>query len=116
MSGHKGKKKLPDPIRHNVKKVEQMKALGIIQPDTEAYLMGRCSILLSPPIEDGWGWHMSIAHPKRYPTWDEIAKARYDLLPDDRVFVMVLPAVRDYVNVHENCFHLWEDGKKRSNQ
>ncbi len=111
---HKGKTKIPDAIKHNVAQIEQMKALGIIQPGTQAYLMGRCKILVSPPIDDGWGWHMSISHPKRYPKWDEIAKARYDLLPTDRVFVMVLPPQEQYVNLHDNCFHLWEDGKKRS--
>lgn len=57
---------------------------------------------------DCYQWHLSIAHPSRYPTWDEIAQARYDLVPDDVTMVMLLPPRREYVNVHKNCFHLHE--------
>ena len=53
-------------------------------------------------------WHLSISHPDRYPTWDEICDARYALLPDDCVMAQLLPPRREYVNLHPNCFHLWE--------
>lgn len=53
-------------------------------------------------------WHMSIAHPDRYPTWDEIADVRYRLVPDDVTMAMLLPPTSQYVNAHEHCFHLWE--------
>ena len=35
--------------------------------------------------------HMSVAHPRRYPTWDELRDLRYELLPDDKTFGMLLP-------------------------
>lgn len=65
-------------------------------------------------IEPGIGWHLSISHrtntnppkPGRYPTWDEIAHARYELLPDDLDFVMHLPPMDEYVAVHDTTFHL----------
>jgi hypothetical protein len=53
-------------------------------------------------------WHLSISVPYRYPTWDEIKAARYDLLPHDISMAMILPPPTEYVNVHENCFHLHE--------
>lgn len=53
-------------------------------------------------------WHMSISHPRRYPTWDEIAAARYDLIPDAVTMAQLLPPRAEYVNVHERTFHLWE--------
>lgn len=61
-------------------------------------------------------WHLSISHrtnhypprPGRYPTWDEIAHARYELLPDDLTFVMFLPLPDEYVAVHDTTFHLHE--------
>jgi hypothetical protein len=57
---------------------------------------------------EGGRLHLSIsARSGRYPTWDEIADARYDLLPDDRTFAMFLPPPAQYVNV-SNVFHLWE--------
>lgn len=41
--------------------------------------------------EVGHGWHLSISHPSRYPTWDEIRDARYDLVPDGCTLAMLLP-------------------------
>jgi hypothetical protein len=52
------------------------------------------------------GWHLSISCPHRYPTWDEIFHARYDLLPDNITVAMLLPPSKEYVNLHRNCFHL----------
>jgi len=69
------------------------------------YSMGECSIHVSL---DASAWHLSIAHPRRYPSWAEIKRARDKLLPADRSFAMVLPRDGEYVNVHPNCFHLWE--------
>lgn len=54
------------------------------------------------------GWHLSISHPSRYPTWDEIRDARYELLPNDCTMAMLLPPKEQYVNLHPNCFHLHE--------
>lgn len=53
-------------------------------------------------------WHLSVSHPSRYPTWDEIRDIRYALLPNDMTFGILLPPKEQYVNVHENCFHLHE--------
>lgn len=53
-------------------------------------------------------WHLSISHHDRYPTWDEIHKARYSLLSRSKNFAMLLPPPEQYVNANENCFHLYE--------
>ena len=58
-------------------------------------------------VDDG-RWHLSISHEERYPTWDEIRDARYEFIPDEAHMVMVLPPKSEYVNVHSNCFQLWE--------
>lgn len=63
--------------------------------------------------------HMSISfrdqkgEPRRYPTWDEIAHARYELLPHDLDFVMHLPPPDEFVAVHPTTFHLHESPKDR---
>jgi hypothetical protein len=54
------------------------------------------------------GWHISMSCADRYPTWDEIKDARYSLTPDGCYMAMILPPSAEYVNVHENCFHLHE--------
>jgi hypothetical protein len=71
------------------------------------FRMGRCQIFVGWEPEAG-GWHLSISCPDRYPSWDEIKKARYELLPHDVTMAMILPPESEYVNVHQNCFHLHE--------
>jgi hypothetical protein len=58
-------------------------------------------------------WHLSISHPERYPTWDELADARYTLVPDQLTMAMLLPPRDEYLNVHEHCFHLWQIEDRR---
>jgi len=57
--------------------------------------------------ENGY-WHISVSHPRRYPTWDEIYTAWYDLVPDakDIEGAIILPRKSEYVNIHPNCFHV----------
>ena len=61
------------------------------------------------------GLHLSVSHTnasarrdraERYPTWDELAHARYELTPVDVDMVMILPAEADYVAHHPTTFHL----------
>lgn len=52
--------------------------------------------------------HLSLSHPRRYPTWDEIKAVRYTLLPDEKTFAILFPPMAQYVNLHPNCFHLHE--------
>lgn len=62
-----------------------------LEPGTRAFRMGKCYLLVSPPVEGVQGWHLSISRPDRYPSWDEVAKARYELLPKNLNVVMLLP-------------------------
>ena len=60
-------------------------------------------------LEDRDGWHISVSHPSRYPTWDELAGIRDAATPPDIPLVMHFPPTDEYVNVHTTCLHLWED-------
>jgi hypothetical protein len=54
-------------------------------------------------------WHISVSVPYRYPTWDEIFTAWYDLVPGagiDFNGAIFLPRKTEYVNIHPNCFHV----------
>lgn len=66
-----------------------------------------CSVFVA---REPQGWHLSIAHTDRYPTWDEIADVRYALLPDEIYAAIIMPPKAEYVNVHNNCFHVHEIG------
>jgi len=59
-------------------------------------------------------WHLSIAHRRRYPTWDEIADARYELTPAEVTMAMLLPPPEHYVNANAHCFHLWQIDDRRA--
>lgn len=95
----------------------QRNLLKMLEPGTKVYRMGKARIYVSPPTERPGerfhGWHLSISCRDRYPTWDELAKAWYDLVPgaDERTAVMVLPPVHEYINIHEYCFQVHEVGK-----
>jgi hypothetical protein len=57
---------------------------------------------------DAGSLHVSFSHNSRYPTWDEILAVRAWGFPEETEVVMVLARKSEYVNVHQNCFHLWE--------
>jgi hypothetical protein len=66
----------------------------------EVYRVGGASVIQTDKT------HLSISCPDRDPSWEEIAAARYALLPRLKDCVMLLPPEDDYVNVHEHCFHV----------
>jgi len=78
-----------------------------LEPGAKIYKAGKLQVIVGQQPNDG-RWHLSISHPGRYPTWDEIKEARYQLVPNNVTMAMLLPPKEQYVNVHANCFHLWE--------
>jgi hypothetical protein len=52
--------------------------------------------------------HASIAYPDRYPSWRDVREVREALYPPGVDVAMILPRPEDYVNVHPNCFQLWQ--------
>lgn len=93
-------------IPNNAKKIAVDESTG-----ADVYRWGECKVLVSGEEERKQiGWHLSISHPDRYPTWDEIYSARYALLPAEAYMVMPLPPPEEYVNIHKNCFHLFQQG------
>jgi hypothetical protein len=77
------------------------------------FTMGPCSIMRAREpagVDRSLLWHLTISCPSRHPTWDEIKAARYDLLPPELTFALLLPPPSMYVNVPEqdHVFQLWE--------
>ncbi len=104
--GHKGRSQLPDPVPCDLlPQQKQFLIEGRVEPDLKAYTLNQCTILVGSSRS---GYHLSIAHPRRYPTWDEIAHARYRLLPETINVALLLPPPDKYMNVHRYCFQLWE--------
>lgn len=81
--------------------------------DSLQFQLGECKIMVSGPYERSKiGWHFSISHPSRNPTWEEQKTASYQLIPDDVCMVQILPPRAEYVNLHQFCFHWYEAGPK----
>lgn len=74
-------------------------------PETKAFDFGELSIFAGK--EQG-RWHLSIAHPDRLPTWEEIKTLRDLLVPEDVFLAIPMPPKAHWVNLHEFCLHLWE--------
>lgn len=70
------------------------------------YRWGKTTVCVTK--DDGF-WHLSISCANRYPSWDEIHAAWYDLVPGaegEITGAILLPRKADYVNLHPNCFHV----------
>lgn len=61
--------------------------------------------------DNGLCWHLSVSHEHRYPTWDEMMVFRSFFFDDDMEVIMVMPPLDEYINIHNNCFHLWHETK-----
>jgi hypothetical protein len=90
-----------------------LRANGVPLDDFRYFAFGDVSCFVSrePAGKDGeLLWHMSVSHPERHPTWDEIKFLRYRLLPADLCFGILLPPSKLYVNVpsQDHVFHVWE--------
>jgi hypothetical protein len=54
-------------------------------------------------------WHISVSHPDRYPSWDELRDVAWALHPERQFKVIVPPVGQPYTNAHYFCLHLYED-------
>lgn len=100
---------LPPQLRHAFDN-DPTRAKGT---NVSLFKMGECTIMLAREPAGAGGarlWHLSISHPLRHPTWDEIKTARYRMLDPDLTFGMLLPPRDKYVNIaaQDHVFHLWE--------
>lgn len=71
--------------------------------------IGHCRIIAAgEAVGPRRRWHMSISHPFRLPTWDEINAARDALIPADVWLCQPMPPRDFWVNAHAYFLHLWE--------
>ena len=94
----------------------------LVSDGTKIYDYGACTVMMSidPIITDHLVYsnfgthhmpkalykHVSIAHPHRDPTWEEIKTVK-ELLIGDRFAFQMLPPKKFYINENSHCFHVW---------
>jgi hypothetical protein len=52
-------------------------------------------------------WHVSISHPERVPSWQELVEAAHSCRPGI-CFSIGVPPRSWWMNVHPHVLHLWE--------
>lgn len=56
--------------------------------------------------EDGL-WHLSVS--ADFPLgYMQIKDVRYKFLPDAMQVAQIFPSRKEFVNVHDSCYHLWQ--------
>lgn len=57
---------------------------------------------------NGGGWeHVSVSNEKHTPSWKVMSKVKDLFFNDDETVVQFHPPKAEYVNIHQNCLHLW---------
>ena len=55
-------------------------------------------------------WHLSVA--AKFPLgYQQLKKVRYMFMPDKMTVAQIFPPREQFVNEHENCWHLWQIDK-----
>jgi Rap1a immunity proteins len=56
----------------------------------------------------GRGWeHISVSCEDRTPTWEEMDTVKRVFFNDDEVVMQLHVTVKDHINIHPFCLHLW---------
>jgi hypothetical protein len=58
------------------------------------------------PVSNGWE-HVSVSTQRRCPNWIEMCFVKNLFWSDDECVVQFHPPKSEYVNLHQNCLHLW---------
>lgn len=56
----------------------------------------------------GEGWeHVSVSRNDRCPSWSEMEHVKRQFFREDEAAMQLHPPLKDYVNCHPYCLHLW---------
>lgn len=68
---------------------------------------GTCSIVVG--TDEGGFEHVSVSpkHKYRIPTWDDMCALKDLCFDDEEEVYEIHPKKSEYVNMQENCLHLW---------
>ena len=89
-----------------------MRANGQETHDVRVYRHEGSGMTIIASLDQSRAWgpllHVSIAFASRSPSWREIKALKALFYGDSIACMMVLPEADNYVNAHQNCFHLWQ--------
>lgn len=64
-----------------------------------------------PPDTRHW-LHLSVSRDNRYPSWEDVLTVKEEFIGEEAEAYQILPKLSEYVNIHNNVFHIWscQDG------
>ena len=73
----------------------------------KVYVSGKSFFVIA---SNGGGWdHVSVHRPNgKMPTWEEMCSIKDMFFDEEETVVQYHPKKSEYVNIHENCLHLWK--------
>ena len=74
---------------------------------TGVFRVGDMALIVSHSEKEG-GWHLSMSHKNKLPTYEEMKDFRYKFLPNGINVCEIFPPREKFVNIHPFCRHLWE--------
>ncbi len=84
---------------------------GEVRSDGAAWVNRKksMSVIASISVEsDGKHWlHVSCAHFRRMPTYEEMAMVKNVFVGRDKYAISVMPPTEKHVNIHRYCLHWW---------
>lgn len=105
-------KKVPTPLAEvppwpPLDRMVAFSASGTANSYLRCYRLGECPVVVT---REGGLFHLSISHPGRYPTWEEISEAWYRTVPGagERTGALILPPLEEYINVVRTCMQVVE--------
>ena len=68
------------------------------------------SVIFSPDM-NGWE-HVSFCPYRGYvPSWDDMCKLKDFFFEDEEEAIQIHPKKSEYINIMDNCLHLWRNSK-----
>lgn len=65
-------------------------------------------VIISGIVIDHKRWiHVSVSRKSRLPSWDDLKIVKNLFVGLEKKAFQVLPAYKEYVNIHPYCLHLW---------
>jgi hypothetical protein len=85
-----------------------MKIMGINVSTGEIMINGWTGSVIWSPDEGPWE-HVSVSpyNPNILPSWEDLCKIKRIFWGDEEGVLQVIPKNSTYVNMKENCMHLW---------
>lgn len=99
----------PDPPSYWKKIPNAMRYLGKDADEwSRGWIFSGIRVIASAGTFDGREWlHVSFSRERRLPDYKDLQLVRKDFIGTDKKAIMVFPEESHYVNIHQNCLHLW---------